>query len=131
MVQLIYLWPAPAIALDHSGTCTGTFAAGDNPHNLTGTCTVPAGQTLTIEAGVELEGNNRSRQVGGTLQADGITYTEANMRFQPSDGRNLTNSMVPGSSSVLVDGSGSLTTLSPRSFDNTSNVIKPRASFQA
>ena len=37
-----------AVALDYSGTCTGTIPAGN--HNLVGSCTVPSGQMLTIEA---------------------------------------------------------------------------------
>jgi len=41
-------------ANDLSGTCTGTITAVGSPHQLIGNCTVPAGQTLSIEPGVVL-----------------------------------------------------------------------------
>jgi hypothetical protein len=64
----------PAGATDHSGTLPGneTWAAADNPHVVTGTVTVPAGVTLTIEDGAEvLFGSNDRINVYGVLVATG------------------------------------------------------------
>ena len=73
---LFCLSHVPAVyALDHSGVCSGTFLAADNPHNLTADCDVPAGQTLTLEAGVilDIEGNSTGIEldVFGTLNSQG------------------------------------------------------------
>src|SRR5690349_12309575 len=82
------LAPLRAAALDHSGICTGTFAALQNPHVLTGFCQVPAGQTLTIQPGVVLEGQGNTLQIVGSLNAAGtalnkIHSTDMYWDFQP------------------------------------------------
>lgn len=77
LVSLV--WSTSANAVDHSGTCSGTFLAVDNPHQLVGTCTVPAGETLTLEPGVVLDiqgvAPGAFLDVDGTLLADNVTST--------------------------------------------------------
>ena len=55
-----------------SGNQSGTWSAGDSPYVVTNTVTVPAGETLTIEAGVEVRfANTMGINVYGTLDAAG------------------------------------------------------------
>ena len=81
---LACLCASSAWALDHSGTCSGTFSPVDNPHRLVGTCSVPAGQTLNILAGVILQGQNNTLQVqaGGTLVAVGTSAAQRDVQLQ-------------------------------------------------
>ena len=72
-----------AVALDHSGTCTGTFAKVDNPHRLIAPCAVPAGQTLSLEAGVIVQGQNNYFEVqsGGTLNVVGTSAAQRDVQL--------------------------------------------------
>jgi len=96
-----------AYATDHPGpTCEGTFAAADNPHRLTGNCTVPA-SGLTIEPGVTLNGQNFSLSVQGTLTANGtaqqpITFTNVVLSFNTGSGGSVTNNTFSGPSGSVV-----------------------------
>ena len=75
--------PAPARALNHAGnlTVSETWLAADNPHVLTGTLSVMAGVTLTLEPGVQVRlPSGRIMYVYGNLSAVGtagqpITFT--------------------------------------------------------
>ena len=96
---------ATAFALDHTGTCTGTFLAADNPHRLTGGCTATAGQTLTLEAGVILNGQGFALNVAGNLVAAGtamqpITLDSVTVNFQSGSGGQITNDTVSGGTAV-------------------------------
>jgi hypothetical protein len=80
---------------DHSGTCTGVFAAAGNPHRLAANCTVPAGETLTIEPGVVFEGdNNRILTVQGNLNAAGVTFEGIRIRYEAGSGGTVENGTV-------------------------------------
>lgn len=105
--QLFILMTTPLTwALDHSGICIGTFAAADNPHVLTGNCTVPAGQTLTIEPGVILTYTpsggipSRSLSVNGELLADGIDETNVRIFFNAGSSGNIRNSTLRSALSI-------------------------------
>jgi hypothetical protein len=64
-----------------SGNQSGTWTLANSPYVVTGSVNVPAGQTLTIEPGVEVKFNdNQGIGVYGALNADGtssqkITFT--------------------------------------------------------
>jgi hypothetical protein len=71
-LALATAWAAPVAALDHAGSQTGTWAAADSPHVVTGDVQVPAGQGLVIEAGsVVLMNPGVAFNVDGTLIANG------------------------------------------------------------
>ncbi|MBI3784615.1 MAG: right-handed parallel beta-helix repeat-containing protein, partial [Deltaproteobacteria bacterium] len=78
------LSPAGAHGLNHNGTCAGTFAPADNPHVLTGGCSVPTGQTLTLLPGVILNGQNNTLEVraGSTLLAVGTSAVQRDVQLQ-------------------------------------------------
>jgi parallel beta-helix repeat protein len=64
-----------AMAVEHSGTvCDETWTAADNPHNIVGNVTVPAGCSLTIEAGAEIffQGSYYLR-TAGVMNANGTS----------------------------------------------------------
>lgn len=67
-------------AIEISGTQSGTWSATNNPHNLVGDVTIPNGQTLSIEPGVEIyaRGNYRITAEGIILavgtEADSIRF---------------------------------------------------------
>ncbi|OQX79639.1 MAG: hypothetical protein B6D61_03200 [Bacteroidetes bacterium 4484_249] len=82
-----------------NGNQTGTWTAANSPYQVTGEILVPGGQTLTIEAGVEVDFQGHYKfTVQGNLQAlgtetDSIFFTTENqttgwggIRFDGSDG---------------------------------------------
>ena len=83
-----------AAATDVSGNQSGTWSSGGNPYIVTGTVTVPNGQTLTINPGVEVRFNgNTAMDIQGILLANGspsghITFT-ANSTPSPGAWKNL------------------------------------------
>ncbi len=87
---------------DHSGNCSGTFTAAGNPHRLVRTCTVPVGETLTLESGVILEGGGWTLSVDGQLNADGVTLSEAPLNFRGGSGGGIQNSTLSGRSPISV-----------------------------
>lgn len=67
--------PQACVPGPHSGVITGTqqWCAANSPHLLSGDVTVPAGITLTIEAGVTVQGaDNAELLVQGHLEALGL-----------------------------------------------------------
>jgi hypothetical protein len=56
MVALLLAFPAPAAAATTipAGDVSGTWTATNSPYLIDGDITVPAGQTLTIDPGVEV-----------------------------------------------------------------------------
>ncbi len=69
---------------DHATTCSGTFAAAGNPHRITTPiCTVPVGETLTVEAGAIVEASIgiRTLRVSGTVNATNATFTNVNFEY--------------------------------------------------
>jgi hypothetical protein len=74
-------------ATDVSGNQTGTWNLAGSPYNLVGQVTIPAGENLTIEAGVEVVamGNFRITALG-TIQAQGA-YADT-IRFYGNGGLN-------------------------------------------
>ena len=122
---------ATATATDHSGTCTGTFPAADNPHRLTGSCTVPTGQTLTLEPGVTLDGQNNTLTVSGTLAAAGtelqpIMFNGVFINFAGGSSGQITNSVVTAPTASLGIAAITITDASPTISGNT--LTDPRQS---
>lgn len=97
----------PAAAIDYSGTCTGTIPAAGSPHQLVSTCTVPAGMSLTFEAGAVLESQGYALNVYGTLGGVSATLDFVFLRVYDGGVANLDQSVVSGSSSSLTFYSGS------------------------
>jgi parallel beta-helix repeat protein len=115
---LTVFWPASSTAqTDHTGTCSGTFAAAGNPHRLTGDCTVPAGETLTLEAGVLLEGQNRRLFVEGALEADAATFQDVDAEYRSGSSGTVENSSFAGSSSVRLAGASAAPVLDGNTID--------------
>lgn len=68
----LIFWAAAARSGVISGAVSGTLSVADSPYTVIGDLTVPANQTLTIEAGVVLRfDTNVSFFVDGTLTAEG------------------------------------------------------------
>ena len=110
-----------AQAVDHSGICTGTFLAADNPHVLVGNCTVPAGDSLTLETGVVLDASSGSAlSVDGTLLADSVTIDNASIDFRAGSAGAISNSTVTGSAPISVADS---TLVAPAAPTLQANVI--------
>ncbi|MBN2828770.1 MAG: hypothetical protein JXR56_00450, partial [Candidatus Cloacimonetes bacterium] len=51
---LLCLMAIPLFAIQVSGTQSGTWTADNNPYEVMGDITVPTGQSLTLEPGVEV-----------------------------------------------------------------------------
>ncbi len=74
-----------------SGTASGTWAAAGNPYVVTGNTIVPSGQTLMIEAGVEVRFNaDKWLQINGTVHASGtpgneVVFTSNQIEPAPGD----------------------------------------------
>ncbi|MGH9888587.1 MAG: right-handed parallel beta-helix repeat-containing protein, partial [bacterium] len=104
-----------AHATDHSGNCSGTWAAAANPHVVVGSCTVPAGLTLTIESGAIVQPQSGLAAVSvsstGTLSVDGATFSS--VYISSSGAITIGNSsLTAGSSqSVISQSGGSLSLL--------------------
>lgn len=124
IVWIVTLLAVPRVSAqtDHSGTCTGTFAAADNPHRLTGDCTVPAAQTLALEAGVVLDGQGRRLIVNGMLEADGVTFTAVLLEYRDGSGGTVRNS--------ILTADGILITLSGSSVNNPAMPILDRNTME-
>ncbi|HNQ44192.1 MAG TPA: hypothetical protein PKI59_07170, partial [Candidatus Cloacimonadota bacterium] len=60
------------VAIEVSGNQSGTWVPADNPHQLIGDVSVPAGETLTISPGVIVQAMGNFRiNAEGTIQAIG------------------------------------------------------------
>ncbi|MCI0635303.1 MAG: right-handed parallel beta-helix repeat-containing protein [Actinobacteria bacterium] len=90
---------------DHRGTCSGVFTASGNPHRLTGGCTVPASEVLTLEPGVVLEGANNTLAIDGELNASGVTFRSVSLSYRTGSGGTLENSTLSPSTSISIGGS--------------------------
>ena len=82
----------PARALTEiEGSVSGTWQAAGNPFVVVGNSIVPEGETLIIEAGVEVQfGANKWLQVNGTVHAQGVpgnevVFTSAQITPAPGD----------------------------------------------
>ncbi len=77
----------PLIATDVSGNQSGTWNLAGSPYNIVGNVTVPANETLTIEAGVEVVamGNYKITALGN-IQAQGALADT--IRFSGNGGLN-------------------------------------------
>lgn len=110
-----------------SGNISGTWSPSGNPYVVTDNCTVPAGQTLTIQPGVVVWiGENLSINVSGLIQAVGtpaqritfkapnqtlywnviaLTYTSGVNRFTYCDFSNANTALwmrTPGGDAVFT-----------------------------
>ncbi len=69
----------------HAQTCDVTWRKIDNPHTISGTVTIPAGQTVCVEAGVQVQFtsdgqlNLNGQIVGAGIVADRITFNGQNV----------------------------------------------------
>jgi len=118
-LTLLTALAVPVGALDYSGTCTGTIAAAGSPHQLTGSCTVPAGETLTIGSGTTLDGQGYDLWVEGTLNADGVMFNQVDIRYRDGSGGTLENSTIEGSTPIDVYSSSQLSPTAPTIRNNT------------
>jgi len=105
---------------DVSGAVSGVWDVTTEPYRLVDTAYVPAGETLTIAAGVQqVEGINVSLNVngGGTRQANGATFGGAlnGIDITAYDGGTLelTNCTMAGGSYVEYDSGSSGTLAEP------------------
>jgi hypothetical protein len=85
LILLLLVLPCLVFAQTNvSGNQSGTWTADNSPYNVTGNLTVPSGQTLNIEPGVEVNFQGHYKfSVNGNLQAIGsassmITFTTDN-----------------------------------------------------
>ncbi len=104
---------------NHSGTCAGTFTAAGNPHRLTSTCTVPSGQTLTLGAGVIMEGLGNTLLVDGTLNADGATFNNAAVSYRVGSGGTIEDSTFSAATPISLSGTSVLSPAQPTIRNNT------------
>jgi hypothetical protein len=69
---LVLLTPLASAQTDVSGTQSGLWTAAGSPYRVTGQVTVPSGQTLTVDPGVEVNFQGHYQfTVNGNLQAIG------------------------------------------------------------
>ena len=85
--SILTLFTISLIAIDVSGNQSGIWSPDNNPYNMIGEITVPAGETLEIQAGVELiaMGNYRITALGNIL-AEGTEIDS--IRFHGNNGLN-------------------------------------------
>lgn len=107
-----------AHATDVSGTCTGTWDPANNPFRLVGTCTVPAGQTLTILPDVIVNGQGNRIQTDGVLNIDGAAFTNMIAEYRTGSSGTVQNSAFTGGY-VYTQGSSVLTPITPQIINNT------------
>lgn len=135
-IALLLATATTAAATDHTGTCIGTFASADNPHRLTGQCTVSAGQTLTIQAGVTLDGQNFTLVVLGTLDVTGATLTNVTLDYRDGSAGTVQTSTIQKLSAtnqalIQLSGASSVNPATPLFQGNTINQAAGAGSFGA
>jgi hypothetical protein len=84
---ILTLFCISLIAIDVSGNQSGIWSPDNNPYNMIGEITVPAGETLEIQAGVEVVamGNYRITALGNILS---IGTQNDSIRFHGNNGLN-------------------------------------------
>ena len=85
--SILTLFTISLIAIDVSGNQSGIWSPDNNPYNMIGEITVPAGETLEIQAGVEViaMGNYRITALGNILS---IGTQNDSIRFHGNNGLN-------------------------------------------
>jgi len=111
-----------AFATDYSGTCNGTIPAAGGPHRLVGTCTVPPGDVLTIEAGAVLDGQNNTLFVDGTATINQVTLDRIRVTARTGGQANVGQAGVTGTASWVRFEAGSLGSVTNSTFNNTSCI---------
>ena len=95
-----------------SGDQWGTWNLAGSPYILTGDVTVPDGNTLTIESGVEVQINNINYylRVYGTLAASGVNFTGSHVWIYIYDGgtANLSSCSMVGHFAFFAGSSGTV-----------------------
>ena len=144
-VVALMLVSSPVVALDFSGTCSGTVPAAGSPHRLVGSCSVSSGTSWTFEAGATLEGQGNSLSVYGTVVADQATIENTYIRvynggdfqadqatlsgassdldFYFGSSGSVTNSMVRDGSGCRISIDDSSPTIDGNTFVDVSNAI--------
>jgi hypothetical protein len=91
LAAMLPFGPRGARATNVSGSVSGTWTLSGSPYKITSTATINAGNTLTIQAGVIVQGNNGQQLlVKGTLICQGtasspVTMTSPNPTPMPGD----------------------------------------------
>jgi len=96
---VVSLFSANTVALDLSGTCSGTIPAGE--HTLVGTCTVPSGETLTFEPGANLTGNSNQISIDGTFNGSNFAMDGVSLRAQSGGSLTLDQVTFTGTSQTI------------------------------
>lgn len=84
-----------------SGTITSdtVWTFGNSPVTVTATVTIPSGITLTIQSGVTVKfDTNTALVVGGTIIADGVSFTSTKQEFAEVEGTVRTQRTAAGAS---------------------------------
>jgi len=115
-------------AIDYSGNCNGTIPAAGSPHRLVGTCTVPAGDSLTIEAGAVLNGQNNTLFVDGTATANQVTLDRIRVTSRVGGQVNVDQADFTGTATWVRFDAGSSGSVTNSAFNNTSCIIIADAS---
>ncbi len=87
VIFCVFIFSISLIAIDVSGNQSGIWSPDNNPYNMIGEITVPAGEILEIQAGVELiaMGNYRITALGNILSTG--TQNDS-IRFHGNNGMN-------------------------------------------
>jgi len=112
-----------AFAIDYSGTCNGTIPAAGGPHRLIGTCTVPAGDSLTIEAGAVLDGQNNTLFVDGTATINQVTLDRIRITARTGGQANVDQTGFTGTATWARFEAGSSGSVTNSTFNNTNCII--------